>query len=332
MGDVAMTVPVLRALVQQHPNVRVTVISRAFYKPFFNNIPNVDFFAFEADGKHKGVLGLLQLYWDLKPLQINFFADLHNVLRSTFIRSRFALKGTKVAATDKGRAEKNALTRAENKIFKPLLTMFERHARTFEKLGFPIDLSQQTFPPKQKLDLAINHLFGEKNKPWIGIAPFAQYDSKVYPLDLMQQLIHQLAQDGKFQIFLFGGDQETAQLNKLSNDLENVKVVPGKLSFEQELQLISNLDLMLSMDSGNGHIAAIYGVKVITLFGATHPYAGFQPFNQPIENALVSDRNKFPKLPTSVYGNKKVQGYKDAMRTIAPETVVQKIKSVLAQL
>jgi len=81
------------------------------------------------------------------------------------------------------------------------------------------------------------------------------------------------------------------------------------------------------MDSGNAHIAAMLGVKVITLWGATHPYSGFSPFNQPLENALVSDRNLYPKLPTSVYGNKKVEGYEDAMRTILPETVVEKIKT-----
>ena len=71
------------------------------------------------------------------------------------------------------------------------------------------------------------------------------------------------------------------------------------------------------------------GVKLVTLWGSTHPYAGFLSFNQPIENALVSDRNQFPKLPTSVYGNKKIEGYEDAMRTIAPESVVEKIKTSL---
>ena len=88
---------------------------------------------------------------------------------------------------------------------------------------------------------------------------------------------------------------------------------------------------MLSMDSGNAHIAAMLGVKVITLWGATHPYAGFSPFNQPFENALVSDRNQFPKLPTSVYGNKKIEGYENAMRTISPEKIVLSIQSQLAE-
>lgn len=100
----------------------------------------------------------------------------------------------------------------------------------------------------------------------------------------------------------------------------------GKIKFQQELQLISNLDVMLSMDSGNAHIAAMLGVKVITLWGATHPYAGFLPFNQSFENALTSDRNQYPQLPTSVYGNKTVEGYQDAMRSISPNEIVQKIQ------
>jgi ADP-heptose:LPS heptosyltransferase len=83
------------------------------------------------------------------------------------------------------------------------------------------------------------------------------------------------------------------------------------------------------MDSGNAHIAAMLGVQVITLWGATHPYAGFVPFNQPISNSLVSDREKYPLLPTSVYGNKKVAGYEDAMRTISPDMVVNKVNRLI---
>ena len=329
MGDVAMTVPVLRALVQQHPNVRVTVISRTFYKPLFENIPNVEFFEFDALRKHKGVLGLLQLYWDLKPLQIDFFADLHNVLRSTFIRSRFAIRGTKVAATDKGRIEKKALTRSENKIFKPLPTMFERHAKTFERLGFPIDLSQPIFPPIQKLEAQVLNLIGDQNKTLIGIAPFAQYDSKVYPLDLMREVVLELSNNKGYTLLLFGSKQEIASLNTISKDIENAVVVAGKLNFKEELQLISNLKLMLSMDSGNAHLAANYGVPTLTLWGATHPFAGFSPYNQPLENCLTSDREKFPFLPTSVYGNKKVVGYEEAMKTITVDSIVKRINNLV---
>lgn len=330
MGDVAMTVPVLRALAQQHPDVKITIISRPFFQPFFENIPNLTFFAFDEKERHKGFLGLLQLYKDLKKYNFNAFADLHNVLRSKVIRTLFAVSGKNTAFVDKGRTEKAALTRAENKIFKQLPTMFERHVKVFEKLGFSVDLSNPTFPEKAVLDSEIIQLIGENSKALIGIAPFAQYDSKVYPLDLMQQVIDDLVSTNSYKILLFGGGKKEIELlNTLSKNRDNVVVVAGKITFQQELKLISNLDLMLSMDSGNGHIAAMLGIKTITLYGATHPFAGFLPFNQPMENALVSDRNLFPKLPTSIYGNKKVDGYENAMRTILPETIVSKIDSLL---
>lgn len=324
MGDVAMTVPVLRALVKHYPQIKITVISRPFFEPFFEEIPNLSFFAFDEKERHKGFLGLLRLFKDLKALEIDAFADLHNVLRSKVVRTLFALSGKKIASVDKGRAEKKALTQAENKTFKPLPSMFERHAKVFEQLGFTVDLSQPEFPEKAVLSPEILALIGTNHQKLIGIAPFAQYDSKVYPLDLMQGVIDQLALDTTQTILLFGGGKKEIELlNSLAFNKENVFVVAGKIKFQQELQLISNLDVMLSMDSGNAHIAAMLGVKVITLWGATHPFAGFSPFNQPLENALVSDRNLFPKLPTSVYGNKKVEGYEDAMRTITVDAIVK---------
>ena len=327
MGDVAMTVPVLRAFVKQYPTVKLTVISRPFFKPLFDGIPNVSFFDFDEKERHKGFLGLLRLFQDLKELQIDAFADLHNVLRSQIIRNLFAFSGKKIAAVDKGRKEKKELARAENKVFRPLPTMFERHAKVFEELGFTLDLSSPNFLKKAALNQEIVSIIGTNYQKLIGIAPFAQYDSKVYPLDLMQKVIDQLAENNSHTILLFGGgNKEIEILNSLAANKENVIVIAGKIKFQQELQLISNLDVMLSMDSGNAHIAAMLGVNIITLWGATHPFAGFSPFNQPLENALVSDRNLFPKLPTSVYGNKKVAGYDDAMRTILLETVVLKIK------
>ena len=335
MGDVAMTVPVIRAFIEQNSNVKITVVSRPFFKPFFNGIPNVNFFAVDVKGRHKGFLGIFKLHSDLKQLNIDAVADLHNVLRSQILRILFALSGKKVAHTDKGRAEKRTLTRAQNKIFSPIKTMVERHVDTFKKLGFSIDLSSRSFGTKfpQKVNLAedILKITEEKTtQKWIGIAPFAQYDSKVYPQDLMEKVIEELASETTNKIFLFGGgNKEIEILNSFSNCNQNVINVAGKLKLQQELDLISNLDVMLSMDSGNGHMAAMLGIKVITLWGATHPFAGFAPFNQPFENCLVSDREKFPLLPTSVYGNKKVEGYQDAMRSIPVETILKKINSVL---
>ncbi|AIG31190.1 heptosyltransferase [Flavobacterium psychrophilum] len=332
MGDAAMTVPVLRAFILQYPDVKITVVSKPFFKPFFDTIPNVNFFGIDINGRHKGFLGLIKLFLDLRKLNIDAVADLHNVIRSKAIRKLFLLFGKKVAASNKGRADKKALTRVKNKIFKPLKTMFILHCDTFAKLGFDINLNNPNFPNKAVLSPKIISITGNKNQQWVGIAPFAQYESKVYPQDLMQQTINDLSKNNDYKILLFGGGKkEIEALDLLAKGNKNVINIAGRITFQEELNLISNLDIMLSMDSGNAHIAAMLGVKVITLWGATHPFAGFSPFNQPLENALVSDREKYPSLPTSVYGNKDLDGYQDAMRTILPETIVKKLKESLSE-
>lgn len=330
MGDVAMTVPVIRALVQQHKDVKVTVVSRPFFKPFFDDIDRVAFFGVDLENRHKGFFGIYRLFKELKKLKIDMVADFHNVLRSKILRTFFKSTRTKTAFTDKGRKEKKELTRLEKKVLKPVKSMVERHVDTLEQLGFKVDLSKITFPKKLVLSDEILTVTGEKsNNKWIGIAPFAQYQTKVYPTERMQQVILDLSTNENYKIFLFGGKNELNSLKNLQQNLKNVIIVANKLTFKQELQFIPHLDVMLSMDSGNAHIAAMYGLKVVTLWGNTHPFAGFVPFNQPLENSLIPNLENYPFLPTSVYGNKIVAGYEDVMQSIAPEEVVAKISTNL---
>ncbi|GAA4295805.1 glycosyltransferase family 9 protein [Aestuariibaculum suncheonense] len=321
MGDVAMTVPVLRAFTKQYPLVKLTVLTRGFFMPFFKDIANVTVFPADLKGKHKGVFGLYKLSKELKALGITQVADLHNVLRTNILKTFFL--GTKVVQIDKGRAEKKALVSGE--IFQQLKSTHQRYADVFEALGYPVDLSQPEFPEPSPLTLKG---FEFKSETWIGIAPFAAHEGKMYPLELMKEVIAEFAED--YCVILFGGGTEETQiLEGISENFENVTNTAGQLKFEEELDVISNLDVMLAMDSGNGHMAAMQGVKVVTIWGVTHPYAGFAPFNQPEDYALVADRTQFPLVPTSIYGNKYPEGYEKAAASIAPQTIIEKIKAII---
>ena len=331
MGDVAMTVPSVRALSAQYPDAKITMVSRAFFKPFFDDIPTVSFFVFDDKKKHKGFLGILKLFWELKELQPNFYVDFHNVLRTKIIGFLFGFTATKTTIIDKKRKDKKAITAKIKRNFAPIESVFQKQGNAVQRIGFNIDLSKTIFPPKSILNENIKSLFRiDATKKLIGIAPFAQYQSKIYPTDLMQIVVDELAKNHEYHLLLFGGGQsEIISLESLAQSHKNVVVVAGKMLFQEELKLISNLDIMLSMDSGNAHIAAMLGVKVLTLWGATHPFTGFLPYNQPIENSLTSDRYLYPQIPTSVYGNKIVEGYADAMRTILPLTITAKIVAIL---
>lgn len=330
MGDVAMTVPVLNALLGQYPDLRLTVLTRGFFKPMFSQLTNVTVFEADVKGRHKGVFGLYTLYTELSKLQIDGVADLHNVLRSNILKAYFKLGGTPFFQIDKGRDEKKALTAPKNKVLQPLKTTHQRYADVFGALGFPVDLTTASPLARQKCPEKVYGLVGREARPWIGIAPFAAFRGKMYPLGHMQRVIEELNALDKYKILLFGGgDDERKKLAQIAQSNKNAFNMVGELSFPEELALISNLDLMLSMDSGNGHLAAMYGVPVITIWGVTHPYAGFYPFGQDPDNALLADRDRFPLIPTSVYGNKMPDGYEKAMETITPDDVLAKIDRVL---
>jgi ADP-heptose:LPS heptosyltransferase len=326
MGDVAMIVPVIRAFVEQNPKVKITVLTRPFFAPFFDNIKNTSVVPAHFNAEHKGINGLFKLSEQLKKLDFDAIADLHNVLRTRILK--LFLVGKLFIQLDKGRTEKRALV--SGKEFKQLKSTHERYTDVFKKLGFNIILKNPYFPPKAEPNNSILKTIKYSKKSLIGIAPFAQYPSKEYPMALMEKVIDYLNKSNDFTILLFGGGQKEIQiLNGIEVQYENVINIAGKLSFKDELSLISNLRLMLSMDSGNAHIAAIYGVEVVTLWGVTHPYAGFYPFNQKIKNALLSDRIKYPKIPTSVYGNKYPKSYENVMESIDYKSVVKKIESII---
>ena len=329
MGDVAMTVPVIRALQASNAKVQIIVLTKKRFAPIFSGLENVHVHPVDVESKHKGLYGILKIFKELQQYQIDAVADLHNVLRSKILRSLFWLKGCPVVFVDKGRNEKKELTQwKSNKELYPLKTTHERYAETFDSLDLHFDISSTKLLPAKKWPLALAPI----KKILIGIAPFASFASKQYPMQLVEETIKKVIEKIDCQIYLFGGGQrEQAMLEALAHNFgDKVVNLAGKFSLDEELAIISNLSLMVSMDSGNGHLAANYGVPVITLWGVTHPALGFAPYGQPEENRLLADRARFPMIPTSVYGNKFPKGYEKAIASISPDAIVQRIQGLLA--
>jgi len=322
MGDVAMTAPVIRAFTEQYPNVRLTVLTREGFSAIFRDLKNVSVYHIHVLDRHNGIRGLYKLSKELKKLNIDAIADLHNVLRSKVIK--LFLNKRPFLQIDKGRSEKKALI--SGKRYSQLKSTHQRYAEVFKNLGYPIDLEDPKFPEKANLNPQSTEMLGEF-KTLIGIAPFAAYKSKTYSFKQMKHVLKLLDDDCK--IVLFGGVEEKSQLDGLIADQTNVINLAGKLTLSEELDVISNLDIMLSMDSANAHLAAMLGVQVVTLWGVTHPFTGFYPYNQSVENALLANKTQFPKVPTSVYGNKFPKGYENAINSIEPERIVSKLKSLL---
>ncbi|MCF3107757.1 glycosyltransferase family 9 protein [Niabella sp. CC-SYL272] len=317
LGDVAMTVPVLRLLLAQHPQLEVTIVSIPFHQPLFEGVERLHFYGADIRNQYKGLGGLIKLARRLKKeLRFDAVADLHDVLRTQIIR-RF-LGGVPVAVIDKGRNEKKELTRPRNKKLRPLKTTFQRYADVFAKLGMPVAISNQPS--------AIRNQESETSREelWIGIAPFAKHAAKMYPLEKMKQVVRLLQQAPEHRIFLFGSKTEAPVLEQWAEGHEHIRVVAGRYSFTEELRLIAQMDVMLTMDSANMHLASLYGVPVVSIWGGTHPWLGFYGWGQDPDHVIQTD---LPCRPSSVFGNKPcpVHGEAGCMQEITPEQVFQKV-------
>jgi ADP-heptose:LPS heptosyltransferase len=332
MGDVAMTAPVLDSFIEKYPQVKLSVLSKKSFGSFFSS-PKIHFIGIDLK-YYEGLKGLYELFKVLKKEKFDLVIDLHDVLRSNILRLFFRyIGGTKVFVVDKGRKDKRKLTRKKNKILRPLKTTIERYADTFKAAGFEVKLSEYVDKSNIEIsDKVAAILPGEKHSICIGVAPFAAHQGKIYPLEKMAEALDYLSIKG-FNIFLFGGgDSERIQLQEWESKFPHCISVADKFSLKEELQLISKLDLMLSMDSANMHLASLVGTPVVSIWGATHPYAGFTGWGQSPENIVQINK---PCRPCSIYGNKKcclTDSPYACMREISPSMIIEKIMSLVGKL
>lgn len=324
MGDVAMVAPVLQAFQQQNPQVELIMVSRPTFNAFFDSIPNLSYLPLYTESRHKGILGLWRLFKELKKKQIDGIADLHNNLRSRILGLFFRLAGYRVIVMHKGRKEKKTLIK-HKQTNSHLTPTVERYAQVFRALGFPIILNHKLEKSTRPIPSKYDYIFKETSIK-IGIAPFAQHPYKVWSLDNWPILFQAFPLSNYHFIIFGGGDKEKEIAEEWSTIFPNVTNSIGKLNLKKELDLISNLDLMISMDSSGMHMASLVGTRCLSIWGATHPSAGFLGYGQSIDDCLQVEH---PNRPSSIYGNKPcICNGIEAINLVTPTTVINKIKSL----
>lgn len=342
MGDVALLTPVIQAFTNRYPNVHITVVTRLKFAVFFTQLSNVRVVGADVSGRHKGLAGLFRLFQELRKTDpFDLLVDANGNLRSAVLKRLFRMAGVPSVTIDKGRADKKALTRREDKDRHPLPHSVERYAHLFETAGFPVQSpagwppTSFSFEPTSAAETELSAFLKRHHLPpgerWLGIAPFAQHLQKMWPFERFGPLLEQLCADQPVRVFLFGGgSSEIAQLETLRRRFPQVVVVAGQLSLSAELSLIYRLAGMLCMDSGNMHLAALSGVPVLSIWGATHTDAGFGPWGQGDDAIIQVPTDVLTCRPCSVFGNLPCwRGDLACLNDISVATVVGRVRLML---
>ncbi len=307
----------MRAVIEQNPDIKITLLTRKAFQPLFANIERLSFIEPDLKEKHKNIFGLFKLFKEInKNNNIHSVIDLHDVIRSKILRNFYFFKGVKTYKINKGRAEKKKLINSKNKQKQQLKTSIERYAEVFVKANIKVDLEKQSSLIKS-----------EKQDNWIGIAPFALHKQKTYPLDKMKKLI-QLLDNENYKIHIFGGGKKEKEFaERIEKTGKNVVSLIGKFKLSQEIEMISKMQVMITMDSANMHLAALTDVKIISIWGGTHPFAGFSAFAPSDRNFII--QKELDCRPCSVFGNKECPSNDLACMDISPEEIKKTIEAII---
>lgn len=298
LGDVAILEPVLRLRAAANPEVQFSLAGPARLASLFSDIPNVTFVATKKKQSPR------ELYRQLSQLKPTVVADMHHVNRVIGADLLFRLHGVEVHHIRKHNG--------------PERPSWKRYDEVFDRCGLRAsEIPTGYWEPRKEVGVRT-----------IGIAPFAQHEGKIWPIGKMEELVARLSQDSRIRICLFGSREESGELEMWASRYPNVRSLAGKYAFEEELETIGGLDLMVSMDSSNMHFASCLGVPVVSIWGATHPRKGFYGWRQNPDWAV--QRDDLGCRPCSRYGNKPCRkGDYPCLKLITVDCVYEKVMGVV---
>lgn len=298
LGDVAMTLPALYSAADDHPGDQFVLVTQYFMSRLVIDPPlNLTTLPFlqDHDGTSLGTISFTKKLHHLYPDAV--VVDLNNTLRTKSIGLALKAMGHKLFSLSVPKRERRRLLAARKEAIVPpelyLPRMTDLYVLTLKKA----DINMLS---KGRL------VIGRTSCPTrvsIGIAPHAQYKGKMILEEQIIELIDGLAE--RFpdsDLILYGAAGTEARKNRKLVQLrpDTVRLTSAQ-GLAEEVEEIAQLDCMVSMDSANQHIAAMVGTPVISIWGATHPAAGYIPFRTPLANCIGVD---IECRPCSILGNK----------------------------
>lgn len=326
MGDVAMVAPVLENVVKNNSDAKFIVVTSSRYDAFFSHIKNVETICIDTKDKHRGIIGMFNFALFLvKNFRFSKVIDLHSVIRSRVLCLFLTVLGKHVYRLDKMHDVKKEILKSKSSS-KELKKTVYRYSETFLRAGYKVDFEETL----KKVRRPINSLpspftnITDSGKNLIGFAPFAGHKGKICPDSLAEDIIKRLSERENTTVLLFGGsEEERTKCEQWEKVFPDVISTVRKLSLTDEIALISNLDVMISMDSSAQHIASLTGTRAITIWGATQPVMGFLGYGQSYEDVVTLSLDC---SPCSVYGN--IPCYKETyecLHKITADKVIEKL-------
>jgi ADP-heptose:LPS heptosyltransferase len=273
IGDIVLTFHALRCLREKHPNAEIHFLTKSRYAELLQASTFHDkTLFFEGD--------LMQTRSLIRKGNYTHIVDLHNNLRSRLLT--IGIRRVHLSRFNKLNWEKWLFTRLKkNKL--PNKHLVERYIEAFSELGVLNDSKNTLFFVPNEFKIDVNH-YELAGNSFLAIALGAQYSTKKFPVSSLIKVIEFY----DLPIVLLGGHAEHEDGKKIQAAFPQKKIynLCGELSLLASASILSQAKTVLTNDTGLMHIAAMFDVPIVSIWGNTVPAFGMSSYRPGNEKSV----------------------------------------------
>jgi lipopolysaccharide heptosyltransferase II len=304
LGDIVLTMPLIRALREKYPDAVIDLIVKKEFAPLARRFPGLSN-VIEFDTK---ATPLKAMRTQLAQEQYSHVLDLHNSLRSRILRR---IAGAKISVIRKRPIKRYFLVDLKLDFMRKDPDAIGRYFEVAKELGVTDTGEAPSFELREI----------EPNEMLIAFCPGAKHYNKQWPPPYYASLAKMLVEKG-YVIECFGSSDERELAEYISEGLpqDSFRIRCGEVPLEALPEEFARAKVAITNDSALMHIAAAAGTPTVSMFGPTVKSLGFYPR---AKESVVLEVEKLRCRPCTTIGMSRCpKGHFKCMRQILPERVM----------
>lgn len=303
MGDIVLALPVLSALRASFPQARISWLVRTEFAPLLQDHPYLDEiilfdrrFLGKAWKNPKAFGALISLIKKLRRKKFDLILDLQGLFRTA---SLGWLSGCPVRiGTRTGREFSHIFYTRSVRQEQRTVHLVDYFLDIAKAAGANIDKVEFVLPTDSQADETAKKLMTEEKinaNGYCVIVPGSAHQDKCWPTEKFAELADTIASNFGFSLIAVGSAGERQQAEIINTQAKTAVInLAGRTDIPTLVSLLRGAKMIISNDTGPGHIAAALKVPLVMVFGRTNPArvgpyarpnssAAFEPFGRCLE-------------------------------------------------
>jgi heptosyltransferase-1 len=279
LGDIVLALPALRALRLSFPEAKISWLIRPEFAelienhPYLNGIITFDRKLLGKAWFHPGAFGaLMSLIRKLRRSKFDIIFDFQGLFRTA---SLAWLSGCKLRF-GMANAREFATFFYTNKVPQNIecIHMVDYYLKIIQAAGASDFGVEFVFPQNAAAEDSVGKLRASHRieKNYAVLIPGSAHQDKCWPPERFAQVAAKISSQYHLSIVATGSASETAIVEKIQEKAAvPIVSLAGQTSLGELVALLKGATLVVSNDTGPGHIAAALGVPLVLMFGRANP-------------------------------------------------------------